>query len=115
MRRVGAPGRRGELASNGTAINDNGQVADTSETSTGAEDGFSRSNGTMTDLGSNFTSAAVNDSGVIVGGQFVYNGTLQNLNTLIPQGAPTRSNPPPGSAATARSSPTPPARPTPCC
>jgi len=46
------------------------------------------SNGTMTDLGSNFSPAAVNDSGVIVGGQFVdSNGTLQNLNNLIPAGS----------------------------
>jgi len=43
----------------------------------------------MTDLGNNFSPAAVNDSGVIVGGQFVYsNGTLQNLNNLIPAGSP---------------------------
>jgi probable HAF family extracellular repeat protein len=42
----------------------------------------------MTDLGSNFSPAAVNDSGVIVGGQFVYSGgTLQNLNSLIPAGS----------------------------
>ena len=73
----------------GTAINNNGQVVGTSQTSTGAEDGFLWSNGTMTDLGSNFSPAAVNDSGVIVGGQFVYsNGTLQNLNNLIPAGSP---------------------------
>jgi probable HAF family extracellular repeat protein len=31
---------------------------------------------------------AINDSGVIVGGQFVSsNGTLQNLNNLIPAGS----------------------------
>jgi probable HAF family extracellular repeat protein len=72
----------------GTAINNLGQVVGTSNTSTGAEDGFLFSNGTMTDLGSGFSPAAVNDSGVIVGGQFVYsNGTLQNLNTLIPAGS----------------------------
>ena len=52
------------------------------------DDAFVWSNGTMTDLGSNFSPAAVNDSGVIVGGQFVYNGgTLQNLNNLIPAGS----------------------------
>jgi probable HAF family extracellular repeat protein len=78
----------GGAASSGTAINNNGQVAGTSETSTGAEDGFLWSNGTLTDLGPGFSPAAVNDSGVIVGGQFVYSGgTLQNLNTLIPAGS----------------------------
>src|SRR5215831_2012479 len=72
-------------SSTGTAISGNGQVVGTSQTSTGAEDGFLWSNGTMTDLGSNFSPAAVNDNGVIVGGQFVdSNGTLQNLNNLIP-------------------------------
>jgi probable HAF family extracellular repeat protein len=75
-------------SSSGAAISGNGQVVGTSETSTGADDGFLWSNGTMTDLGSSFSPAAVNDSGVIVGGQFVYsNGTLQNLNTLIPAGS----------------------------
>ena len=78
----------GGVASSGTAISGNGQVVGTSETSTGAEDGFLWSNGTMTDLGPNFSPAAVNASGVIVGGQFVYsNGTLQNLNNLIPAGS----------------------------
>ena len=72
-------------SSSGTAISGNGQVVGTSQTSTGAEDGFLWSNGTMTDLGPGFSPAAINDSGVIVGGQFVYsNGTLQNLNNLIP-------------------------------
>jgi len=76
-------------SSSGTAINNNGQVVGTSQTSTGAEDGFLWSNGTMTDLGPSFSPAAINDSGVIVGGQFVYsNGTLQNLNNLIPAGSP---------------------------
>jgi len=75
-------------SSSGTAISSNGQVVGTSQTSTGAEDGFWWSNGTMTDLGPNFSPAAVNDSSVIVGGQFVYsNGNLQNLNNLIPAGS----------------------------
>jgi probable HAF family extracellular repeat protein len=79
----------GGVSSSGTAINNNGQVVGTSQTSTGAEDGFLWSNGTMADLGPNFSPAAINDSGVIVGGQFVYsNGTLQNLNNLIPAGSP---------------------------
>ena len=79
----------GGVASSGTAISSNGQVVGTSQTSTGAEDGFLWSNGTMTDLGSNFSPAAVNDSGVIVGGQSVYSGgTLQNLNNLIPAASP---------------------------
>jgi len=71
-----------------TAINNNGQVVGTSETSTGAEDGFLSSNGTITDLGPTFSPAAINDSGVIVGGQFVDSGgTPQNLNNLIPAGS----------------------------
>jgi probable HAF family extracellular repeat protein len=75
-------------SSSGTAINSSGQVVGTAQTSTGAEDGFLWSNGTMTDLGSNFSPAVVNDSGVIVGGQFVEsNGTSQNLNNLIPAGS----------------------------
>jgi probable HAF family extracellular repeat protein len=79
----------GGSSSSGTAISSNGNVVGTSQTSTGADDGFLLSNGTMTDLGSNFSPAAVNDSGVIVGGQFVYSGgALQNLNNLIPPGSP---------------------------
>ncbi len=75
-------------SSSGTAISSNGQVVGRSATSSGAEDGFLWSNRTMTDLGSTFSPAAVNASGVIAGGQFVYsNGTLQNLNNLIPAGS----------------------------
>src|SRR5215471_18150734 len=75
-------------SSSGTAISSNGDVVGTSQTSTGADDGFLLSNGTMTDLGSNFSPVAVNDSGVVVGGPFVYsNGILQNLNNLIPAGS----------------------------
>ncbi len=47
------------------------------------------SNGTMTDLGLNFFTAAVNDHDVIVGNDLIYSGgTLQNLNSLIPAGSP---------------------------
>jgi probable HAF family extracellular repeat protein len=71
-----------------TAINDNGEVVGTAVTSTGALDGFSFSNGTITDLGPTFSPAAINDNGVIVGGQFIdSNGMLQNLNNLIPAGS----------------------------
>jgi len=73
----------------GRAINNLGQVVGNSKTSTGALDGFLWSNGTMTDLGSSFSPAAINDSGVIVGGQLVDSGgTPQNLNNLIPAGSP---------------------------
>jgi hypothetical protein len=42
----------------------------------------------MTDLGLNFCGAAINDNGVIVGGNESYSGgTLQNLNNLIPPGS----------------------------
>jgi probable HAF family extracellular repeat protein len=82
-------GTLGGGAATPTAINNLGQVVGTSQTATGAFDGALWSNGTVTDLGSNFSPAAINDSGVIVGGQFVYSdGTLQNLNTLIPAGSP---------------------------
>jgi probable HAF family extracellular repeat protein len=71
-----------------TAINSNGQVVGTAETSTGAIDGFVVTNGTITDLGPTFAPAAINDNGVIVGGQFIdSNGTLQNLNNLVPAGS----------------------------
>jgi len=79
----------GGAGATATAINNLGQVVGTAETSTGAFDGFFWNNGTMTDLGNNFSPAAINDGGVIVGGQLVYNGgTLQNLNNLIPAGSP---------------------------
>jgi hypothetical protein len=45
------------------------------------------SNGTITNLG-NFLPAAINDNGVMVGGdQIDTGGTVQNLNTLIPAGS----------------------------
>jgi probable HAF family extracellular repeat protein len=76
-------------AATGTAINNLGQVVGTSKTSTGTSDGVLWNYGTVTDLGNNFSPAAINDSGVIVGGQLVYSGgTLQNLNHLIPAGSP---------------------------
>lgn len=71
-----------------TAINNNGQVVGRSETGSGVEDGFLWTNGKLTDLGSAFSPAAINDSGVMVGGQFVdSDGILQNLNNLIPAGS----------------------------
>jgi probable HAF family extracellular repeat protein len=79
----------GGAGSTGTAINNLGQVVGTSETGTGAFDGFLWNNGTISDLGNSFAPAAINDSGVIVGGELVYsNGSLQDLNNLIPAGSP---------------------------
>jgi probable HAF family extracellular repeat protein len=76
-------------AATATAINNLGEAVGTAKTSTGAFDGFLWNNGTLTDLGNSFSPAAINDSGVIVGGQLVYSGgTLQNLNNLIPAGSP---------------------------
>jgi len=81
-------GTLGGAAAHPTAINSMGQVVGTSETSAGALDGSLWSNGTVTDLGSNFSPAAINDSGVIVGGSEIYSGgTLLNLNNLIPAGS----------------------------
>jgi probable HAF family extracellular repeat protein len=75
------------------AINNNGQVTGFSQTSTDADHGFLWSNGKMTDLGLNFFPAAINDSGVIVGGDEIYSGgTLRNLNNLIPAGSPQITN-----------------------
>jgi probable HAF family extracellular repeat protein len=81
-------GTLGGLKSTAAAINNNGQIVGSAETSTGATDGFLYSNGTMTDLGS-FTPAAINNNGVMVGGPYIDSGgTVQNLNNLIPAGSP---------------------------
>ena len=69
-------------------INNLGQVVGFAQTSTDADHGFLWSNAKMTDLGLNFFPAAINDNGVIVGGNEIYsNGSLQNLNNLIPAGS----------------------------
>ncbi len=81
-------GTLGGLKSTAAAINNNGQIVGSAETSTGATDGFLYSNGTMTDLGS-FTPAAINNNGVMVGGPSIDSGgTVQNLNNLIAAGSP---------------------------
>ena len=68
------------------AINNNGQIAGTVNAG-GTTEGFLYSNGTITNLGS-FLAAAINDNGVMVGGdQIDTGGTVQNLNTLIPAGS----------------------------
>jgi probable HAF family extracellular repeat protein len=74
----------------GAAANNNlTPVVGWSQTSTDADHGFLWSNGKMTDLGLNFFPAAINDNGIIVGGDESYSGgTLQNLNNLIPPGSP---------------------------
>jgi probable HAF family extracellular repeat protein len=79
-------------------INNLGQVVGWSQNSADNDHPFLWSNGTMTDLGvapcnsasaACFFPAAINDSGVIVGGNEIYsNGTLHDLNTLIPTGYP---------------------------
>ena len=70
------------------SINNNGQIAGTVFTG-GTTEGFLYSNGTITNLGS-FLPAAINDNGVMVGGDQIDTGsTLQNLNTLLPAGSPT--------------------------
>ena len=68
------------------SISNTGQVAGSVDAG-GADEGFLYSNGAITNLGS-FLPAAINDNGVMVGGnQIDTGGTLQNLNTLIPAGS----------------------------
>jgi probable HAF family extracellular repeat protein len=65
-----------------TAINNNGQVVGCYDTATSGG-GFLYSGGTLTYLG--FFPNAINDSGQIVGGSYIYsNGTMTDLNSLIP-------------------------------
>jgi probable HAF family extracellular repeat protein len=86
-------GTLGGPQASAAAINNLGQVVGWAQTSTDADHGFLWSSGKMTDLGLNFFPAAVNDNGVIVGGNQIYNGgTLQNLNNLIPGGSPYQIN-----------------------
>ena len=69
-------------------INNLGQVVGFAQTSTDADHGFLWSNGKMTDLGLNFFPTAINDNGVIIGGDEIYSGgTLHNLNNLIRAGS----------------------------
>jgi probable HAF family extracellular repeat protein len=82
---LGTFGFEGSVA----AINNNGQIIGHQTAITGVNQGFLDSNGTMTNLGS-FLPAAINDNGVMVGGQYIDSGgTITNLNTLIPAGSPT--------------------------
>jgi len=72
-----------------TAINNNGDVVGFGQTSTFAQHGFLYRNGTMTDLGNNIFMYAINDSDVMVGNDLIVsNGTVQNINNLIPAGSP---------------------------
>jgi probable HAF family extracellular repeat protein len=78
-----------------TALNNSSpaQVTGYGQDSTYAQHAFLWSNGTITDIGAAFYPdelypTSINDSGVIVGGPFIWrNGTLQNLNNLIPPGS----------------------------
>src|SRR6516164_1383492 len=72
-----------------TAINNNGDVVGFGQTSTFAQHGFLYKNGTMTDLGNNVFMYAINDSDVMLGNDLIVsNGTVQNINNLIPAGDP---------------------------
>lgn len=87
-------GTLGGPTSSANAINNNGVIVGTSDTSMTSlgDDYFLDSNGAMTDLipDTNGASAtSINSSGVFVtNAAFIYsNGTLQNLNDLIPPGS----------------------------
>jgi probable HAF family extracellular repeat protein len=78
-----------------TALNEASpvQVTGFGQDSTDANHAFLWSSGTLTDIGAAFYPdelypTSINDHGVIVGGPFIWsNGTLQNLNNLVPQGS----------------------------
>jgi probable HAF family extracellular repeat protein len=86
-------GNLGGTGISATALNNNGQVTGYGTTSTGAIHAFLWSNGKMTDIGAAFYPAelyptAINDKDQIVGREFLYsNGTLQDLNNLVPPGS----------------------------
>jgi probable HAF family extracellular repeat protein len=69
------------------AINNNGQMVGTSETSAGAEHGFSWSNGTMTDLGSRLLAGRGQRQRRDRRRAVRLQRRLQNLNSLIPAGS----------------------------
>jgi probable HAF family extracellular repeat protein len=72
-----------------TAINNNGDIVGYAQTATFAQHGFLYRNGTMTDLGNNIFLYAINDSDVMVGNDLIVsNGTVQDINNLIPPGDP---------------------------
>jgi probable HAF family extracellular repeat protein len=70
------------------SMNNNGQIAASVFIGGGTTEGFLYSNGALTSLGS-FLPAAINDSGVMVGGPDIDSGsTVQDLNTMVPAGSP---------------------------
>ena len=72
-----------------SAVNNNGQAIGTCDDTSSNEHAVLWQNGTATDLGDNFISAAVNDNDVVVWSDLIYSGgTVQNLNNLIPAGSP---------------------------
>ena len=84
--RPGHPRHPRQLFTQAIAINNNGQIAGSVDAG-GTDEGFLYSNGAITNLGS-FLPAAINDNGVMVGGDLIdAGGTVQNLNTLIPAGS----------------------------
>jgi probable HAF family extracellular repeat protein len=86
-------GTLGDSGLNGFAyaINNLGQVAGVSMITNSTEGPFLYSGGKMTDLGSNFTAAAINDNTVIVGssstGAAVWSNGVLHLNDPIPPGS----------------------------
>jgi probable HAF family extracellular repeat protein len=87
-------GTLGGTQSAAYAINDNGQVTGWAHTASEATHVFLWSGGTMTDLatfGLDPVAEAISNHGVIAGqsgaGAWVWSGTFQNLNNLIPPGS----------------------------
>jgi probable HAF family extracellular repeat protein len=83
---LGAPGSWSFTQT--VSINNTGQIAGTVFVEGGTQQGFLYNNGAVTSLG-NFLAASINDNGVMIGGPSIdTDGTVQNLNTLIPAGSP---------------------------
>jgi probable HAF family extracellular repeat protein len=67
-------------------INNAGTIVGSSQTSSGTYDGFSYSNGVMTDLGPTFIPAGINNSGQLISNVEMTPGNVQSLHAFLSSG-----------------------------